>query len=153
MRQTVSVNCCHRNGCEPVCCVSLIGTSHQKHCPFSSPSPHPWCADGKRDRPPKLGWMLGPFMRSTALPDLQADETCQTRHRKERQTANTSVFNFVTTFSGEKQVRLAIVGQLKLPERQISNIHPLATSTGLYVVVCHVFLWLVLIFSLSSFDS
>lgn len=39
MRQTVSVNGCHRDGCEPVCCVRLIGTSHQKHCPFPSPSP------------------------------------------------------------------------------------------------------------------
>lgn len=153
MRQTVSVNCCHRNGCEPVCCVSLIGTSHQKHCPFPSPSPHPCCAGGKRHRPSELGWALGPVTHSTASPDLQADKTCQTRQGKERQAANTSIFNFVTTFSGEKQVRLAIVRQLKLPERQISNIHPLATSMGLDVVVCHLFLWLVLIFSLSSFDS
>lgn len=158
MWQTVSVNGCHRDGCEPVCCVKLIGTSHQKRCPFPSPSPplpslHPCCAGGKRHRPSKLGWALGPFTHSTASPDLQADKTCQTRHGKERQAANTSVFNFVTTFSGEKRVRLAILRQLKLPERQISNIHPLATSTGLDVVVCHLFLRLVLIFSLSSFDS
>lgn len=81
-KQTVSVDCCHRNGCEPVCCASLIGTTHQKHCPFSSFSPHPCFADGKCHGPSKLGWTQDPFMHSTALPDLQADRTCQTRQRK-----------------------------------------------------------------------
>lgn len=92
-------------------------------------------------------------MHCSTLPDLQTDKTCQTKHRKDNQIANSGVFNFAPTFSGEKQVCLSIIRLLKLPERQIASKHPLATSTGLYVVVCHLFLWLVLIFSLSSFDS
>lgn len=53
--QIVSVNCCHCNGCETACSVSLIGRSHQKHCPFSSPSSHLCCTDGKCSRPSNLG--------------------------------------------------------------------------------------------------
>lgn len=68
-------------------------------------------------------------MHWPTLPDLQAAKTCQTKHRKDNQRANTGVFNFAPTFSGEKQVCLSIVRLLKLPERQIANIYPLATST------------------------
>lgn len=103
--------------------------------------------------PSGLGWTLGLFMHCSTLPDLQADKTCQTKHRKDNQRAYTAGFNFAPTFSGEKQVCFSILRLLKLPERQIANKHPLTTSTGLYVVVCHLFLRLVLIFSLSSFDS
>lgn len=92
-------------------------------------------------------------MHCPTLPDFGADKTCQTKHKKDNQRADPGGFNFAPTFSGEKQVCLSIVGLLKLLERQIANKHPLATSTGLFVVVCHLILRLVLIFSLSSFDS
>lgn len=39
----LSLNCCHYNACEPVCCVSLTGTNPKKHCPLSSPSSHSCC--------------------------------------------------------------------------------------------------------------
>lgn len=133
------LNCCHHNACEPVCCVSLTGTNPRKYCPLSSPH--------------SCLCVLKAGMDSGTLPDLQADKTFQTKPRKDNQGFNTSGFNFAPTFSGEKQVCFSIIRLLKLPERQIANKHPLATSTELYVVVCHLFLRLVLIFSLSSFDS
>lgn len=36
----LSLHCCHLNASEPVCCVSLTGTSPKKHCPLSFPSPY-----------------------------------------------------------------------------------------------------------------
>lgn len=117
----LSLHCCHLNASEPVCCVSLTGTSPKKHRPLSSPSPYSCSVSFKAELD------SGTFHALAHLTCLASSQDLSNQ-AQERQRANTGVFNFAPTFSGEKQVCLSIVRLLKLPERQIANIHPLATS-------------------------